>query len=86
MRAHRATGAEKGRGGIGPLAGAGPRWSAANGVGSLPTLVQPPLAPDTGWGVLQEGGQLGERLHAVWEWDALLEQVAEFGWTDLDIR
>ncbi len=44
------------------------------------------LAPDAGRGVRQEGGTLGERLHAAWEWGAVLEQVAEFGWTALDVR
>ncbi len=47
------------------------------------------LAPDVGRGVRQEaaeGGTLGERLHAAWEWGAVVEQVAEFGWTALDVR
>ncbi len=39
-----------------------------------------------GRGVRQEGGALGERLHAAWEWGAVVEQVAEFGWTALDVR
>ncbi len=42
--------------------------------------------PDAGWGMRQEGRPLGERLHAAWEWDGVLEQVAEFGWTALDVR
>ncbi len=44
------------------------------------------LVPDSGRDVQQEGVPLGERLHEMWEWDAVLEQVAEFGWTALDIR
>ena len=34
----------------------------------------------------QEGGALGDRLREAWEWDAVLEQVAGFGWTKLDVR
>jgi hypothetical protein len=35
---------------------------------------------------LQEGGRLGGRVKEAWEWEGLLEQVAAFGWTGLDIR
>ena len=34
----------------------------------------------------QEGGELGGRLREAWEWAAVVEQVAGFGWTRLDVR
>jgi hypothetical protein len=40
------------------------------------------------WGVGrgQEVGPLGDRLKEEWEWAAVVEQVAEFGWKSLDLR
>jgi hypothetical protein len=32
------------------------------------------------------GGGGGARLTEGWEWEAVVEQVAEFGWTRLDVR
>jgi hypothetical protein len=37
-------------------------------------------------GAPQVGGDLGERLKAPWEWVGVLDQVASFGWTRLDLR
>ena len=34
----------------------------------------------------QEGGELGDRLREAGGWDAVLEQVADMGWTRLDVR
>jgi hypothetical protein len=35
---------------------------------------------------VQEEGPLGQLLQEEWEWDAVMEQVEDFGWTWLDVR
>ncbi len=77
-------------GGRGWVGASGGLRDAGNGVGLARWPHMPRwmwrLAPDAGRGVRQEGRPLGERLHAAWEWGAVLEQAAEFGWTALDVR
>jgi hypothetical protein len=57
-----------------------PGSKGSRGVGAIFGL------PDARGAAVQEGRPLGERLKWAWEWDTVMKQVADFGWTSLDIR